>query len=387
MLSSASASSNGQGHYFAALDGFRGVLAVFVAVYHTFWLSHPNSTRFFENGPVIIDLFFVFSGFLMFMLYAGKITDRASAKRFMVKRFARLYPLHLFMLMVFLGFALFRLWAHKVGLATHETGEILPFAAGSPDSWGNFLAHIFLLNAHGLSEGLTYNPPSWTIGAEFYTYFLFIAFMLFMVGKRFGAGLCALLLASIIVIYALLAAVKPDMNITYDFGFIRCVAGFFVGVLASRLFQFKRLNLTGHKSSALELAVLLGGIAFVIYCSGKLQFLVGPILFLFVFVFAHDGGAVSKVMSHRLFRYLGKISYSVYMIHVIIAIVFGVFADSVLTNTWANWNTSGFGGDFLLIAYLIVVIGLSHLSYHFIEVPGGKFVRHLFQRKTLTASA
>lgn len=61
--------------YFGALDGFRGLLAIMIAIYHTMWLSHFNNSDLFTTGPVLVDMFFVFSGFLMFTLYDGKISN------------------------------------------------------------------------------------------------------------------------------------------------------------------------------------------------------------------------------------------------------------------------------------------------------------------------
>ena len=122
-------------------------------------------------------------------------------------------------------------------------------------------------------------------------------------------------------------------------------------------------------------------IGFVIAAAGKMQFLVGPFLFVFVYLFAHDAGIVSRFMSGRFFTYLAKISYSVYMIHVIIAIFFGVFAERILDGVWPDWNVNGWGGDMLILPYLAVVIVASHITYNLIEVPGGKFVRRLFSPK------
>ena len=382
MQAHANQSLYGHAQYFAALDGFRGLLALTVAIYHTIWISTINSSAFFNNGPVIIDLFFVFSGFLMFTLYARKLKDAASARSFLVKRFARLYPLHLFMLAVFVAFAAARLWAHKIGLASHQAGEILPFQAGADENWRALIAHLTMTHAMGGADSLTFNPPSWTIGAEFYTYFLFIGFMLLMARRTFGKGIALGLTAAIAGVYAVLAGLKPDMDITYDLGVLRCAAGFFIGVLAARLFQNGPSKIVTRHASLIEALVLAGSVAFVIFCAGKAQFLVGPVLFLFVYVFAHDGGVISRLMSGRIFGFLARISYSVYMIHVIIAIFFGIFAERFIAGNFPNWNVSGWGGDLLLIPYLACVILASYLTYKFVEIPGGRFLRRLFSPKS-----
>lgn len=378
----------GRNEYFAALDGFRGLLALFVAVYHTIWFSNINSLAFFNNGAVIIDLFFALSGFLMFRLYDGKLNDGADAKDFMKRRFARIYPLHLFMLAIFVAFAVLRLIAHEVGIATHDTGEILPFTAGAQEGWGSLLSNLTLTHAMGVNDSLTFNPPAWTISAEFFTYFVFVAVMLWARPKKLmhfiGLG------AIVILIYAALSRLKPNLDITYDYAFLRCVAGFFTGVIAAKIFnglkpKVDKLKARGESLlfSGLEAVLLLGSLLFVIYCGGKLQFFVAPLLLAFMVVFAFDGGVFSRFMGSKPFRYLAKISYSTYMTHVIISIAFSIFGNKVLGTVMPDWNAGGWGGDMLLAVYLGAVICFSHLTYHFVEVPGGRFIRNFKRSKSV----
>ncbi|WP_418152908.1 acyltransferase family protein [Litorimonas sp. RW-G-Af-16] len=256
------------------------------------------------------------------------------------------------------------------------------FKQGIDESWRNLVAHLTMTHAMGGADALTFNPPSWTIGAEFYTYFLFVGFLVLTAGRRFGLGVAAILILIIAGIYAWLAAIKPNMDITYDYGFYRCIAGFFIGVLAARLFRNGPSATIQKYATPLEIGLLTASVLFIIYCEGKLQFLAGPFLFGFVYLFAHDGGLVSRFMRGWVFTYLAKISYSVYMIHVIIAIAFAIGAEQVLGRAMPDWNATGWGGDLLLLPYLAVVIGASHLTYHLIELPGGKAVRKLFSGVT-----
>ncbi|WP_026940829.1 acyltransferase family protein [Hellea balneolensis] len=371
----------GQSQYFAALDGFRGLLALFVAIYHTIWFSHINSLTFFNNGAVIIDLFFALSGFLMFYLYDGKFNNDSDAKAFIKKRFARLYPLHLFMFVIFFGFAILRLWAHKVGIASHEMGEILPFTAGAKEGWGSLLSHLTLTHAIGLNNSLTFNPPAWTISAEFFTYFAFLAIMLWARPKSL---LNFLTLGAIaLAIYAMLYQLKPNMDITYDYAVLRCMAGFFIGMIAAKAYRELKPKVQVMTSktriytfSILEVGIILASTLFIIFCGGKFQFFVAPFLLAFILIFAFDGGIISRFMSRKVFRYLAKISYSTYMTHVIISIAFSILGNTVLSHFSQNWD-AGWGGDLWLMIYLCVVIGVSHLTYHYVEVPGSKLVREL----------
>ena len=358
--------------YYSALDGFRGLLAVFVAIYHTIWISHPQEWRFFGNGPVIIDLFFAFSGFLMWRLYVDRLETSAQAGAFIKRRFARLYPLHVFMLFVFVAYALARLLAAKLGFSEQSPGEILPFQSGSNEGFWGMFQHLTMLNAMGFSEGLNFNPPSWTVGAEFYTYFIFAAMMMwFRPKKLIDFTIIALCVA---LIYGVLSGSKPNMNINHDYGFWRCVAGFYTGILAAVSFPKLRSyinDLSRLAATALELFTVGACVAFVVYVSGKGQFLVAPFIFAFVIVFAAGRGAVSTFMSERIFQYLAKISYSVYLVHVIIAFAFAIVMERVLGGLPTEWVA-----DFWLYVYLCVVLVVSHCTYHLIEVPGGRLIRN-----------
>jgi len=360
--------------FFGALDGFRGLLAIFVAIYHTYWPSWLNSSAFLENGPIIIDLFFVFSGFLLYTLYSKRISNSDQGMAFIKKRFARLYPLHIFMLGVFLLFACTRVLLHYVGIASLDHGEILPFQDGASESIGTLVSNVFLLQSMGLHDTLSFNVPSWTISVEFFAYFTFVAMLIWFPLKKVGHFIC--LVFGVLALYAMLATLKPDMNITYDLAFYRCLAGFYTGVIGSEIYR----NIKSRKgiktmsfgtASIIEILVLSISTAFVIYCPGKLQFFVGPILLLFVLTFAFDKGIVSRVMMSGVFRYLAKISYSVYMVHMIIAVVFyGVISKLVPV----NWFTQGINGDLLLIPYLAVVFICSHLTQKYVEVKGMKYI-------------
>ena len=360
--------------HFAALDGFRGLLALVVAVYHTIWLSWPNSSAFLNNGAVIIDLFFAFSGFLMCTLYARSMAGDGRIRDFMTKRAARLMPLHLFMLAAFAAFAVARLLAHDFGIAGREAGEILPFEPGAAESWRNLAAHLTLTHAMGGADRLAFNPPSWTVGAEFYTYALF-AGVAAVFGRKLwqGYGIAAII-ALTVALYAALFAVAPDMDLTHDLGFLRCVAGFTVGALAWRARDHGWFELM-RRASLWEWLILLGAVAFVVWCGGGAQFLVGPVLFGFVVVFTQDRGAISRWLAAPVFGFLARISYSVYMVHVLIAIGFDIALGLLLGGTWPEWRVTESFGTVLLVPYLAVVIGVSTLTYRFVEVPGGRCIR------------
>ena len=132
------------------------------------------------------------------------------------------------------------------------------------------------------------------------------------------------------------------------------------------------------KATCIEVVVIALSIFFVLYCKGKLQFFVAPVMLCFIMVFAFDGGWVSRFMSLPIFRYLAKISYSVYMVHAFIAIGFAIVGLRLFPDYLIAGNiTYGAWGDLYNVPYLLCVIGVSHLTWKYVEVPGGKLLRGL----------
>ena len=367
-----------QPQYFAALDGFRGVLALMIAVYHTMWMSHANSSALLTNGPVLVDIFFVFSGFLMFTLYDGRLNSGADGKAFIKRRLARIYPIHFVMLLVALMYAFARLAAHWVGLATVTPGEILPFQPGATETLQSFISNLTLTQSMGFHDHLSYNMPSWTVSVEFWTYFVFLGMMLWARPKKPWHFM--VIAALIAVNYYVLSRLKPDMDFHYDLGFWRCLGGFFTGVLVAYIHRmvrpkFQKMQLSNWLATLIELVVLFILVGFVIYFPGKAQFFIAPVAFIFVLGFSFDMGGVSGFMGTRVLRYLGKISYSVYMVHILISLCFSIVAEMILPRLFGPlWNATQVPGDLMLIPYLALVIVISHFTYKYVEMPGRKAI-------------
>ena len=349
-----------------------------IAVYHTMWMSHANSSDLLTNGPVLVDIFFVFSGFLMFTLYDGRLNSGADGKAFIKRRIARIYPIHFVMLIVAFLYAFARLVAHWVGLATVTPGEILPFEAGAAETLQSFISNLTLTQSMGFHDHLSFNMPSWTVSVEFWTYFVFLGMMLWARPKKLWHFMVIAVLIG--VNYFVLSRLKPDMDFHYDLGFWRCLGGFFTGVLVAYAYRlalpkFQKMHLSNWLATSIELVVLSILVGFVIYFPGKAQFFIAPVAFIFVLGFSFDMGGVSKFMGTRVLRYLGKISYSIYMVHILISLCFSIGAELVLPRLFGPlWNATQFGGDLLLVPYLALVIVTSHFTFKYVEMPGRKAI-------------
>lgn len=319
---------------FEALDAWRGICAVLVVLFHFcfIFVSPLTEVRLVSNAYLFVDFFFVLSGFVVCHAYRDRLGDAGRWMGFVVRRFGRLWPLHAVLL------AAFAVFIGVVNLLPHPDRFGLAWADGEYSILG-LGAYGLLLNAVNL-QGMAWNAPSWSIGAEFYTYLLFGAVCVLTRGRlSLMAGLLAL--ASI----GLLAVVSPTyMNSTADFGLFRCIAGFFTGIVAYRVHEAlpaRMRPLGASLATLLEVATVALVVLFVSRASHgpdavRALSLAAPAMFaMAVLVFAREGGHISRLLRAKPFAALGRWSYSIYMGHhlVLMATLYGVWA-------FARWQGS-----------------------------------------------
>src|SRR5579871_5277008 len=99
--------------FFYPLESLRGLAALTVVIYHAVWNNPITSLSFFQNGALMVDFFFVLSGFVIFHSYGRKLGSWSQIGRFLWLRLGRLYPLHLAFLLVFFGFEVAKWLAEK----------------------------------------------------------------------------------------------------------------------------------------------------------------------------------------------------------------------------------------------------------------------------------
>ncbi len=76
-----------QPHRVKELDSLRGIAALLVVIFH-FTMDRKTSSHLFNLGSTGVDLFFIISGFVIFMSL-NKVKD---SKSFIINRVSRLYP-------------------------------------------------------------------------------------------------------------------------------------------------------------------------------------------------------------------------------------------------------------------------------------------------------
>jgi peptidoglycan/LPS O-acetylase OafA/YrhL len=86
------------------LESLRGLAAFLIVLHHMpHWNSILDIIRLVKNGYLMVEFFFVLSGFVIFNAYSEKINTKKDIVRFQFLRFGRLWPVHILFLIVFLG--------------------------------------------------------------------------------------------------------------------------------------------------------------------------------------------------------------------------------------------------------------------------------------------
>jgi len=334
-------------HRFRALDGWRGICALLVALHHFPSEGLIYRATLVRNAWLFVDFFFVLSGFVIAHAYGTRLSTGSEIRSFTIRRFFRLWPLHVAVLAGFIALELIRYTATGTGF----TGERTPFA---------ILTNLFLVQSLGIHDRLTWNTPAWSISTEFWTYLIFGAICFLARGAR--------VIVSAVAIAGSLAALifvsRYGMRETFDWGLARCLYGFLLGSLAyeawSRGFFAK---LAGTSS---EYAVVTVALMFLLLVPGYLSFeyLATPVFALLVIVFASEAGTLSCGMHRRAVNALGRWSYSLYMVHML---VLAIMASWIDLRAFTGWQA-----DALTLVYLAAVIALSAATWRFIELPGQK---------------
>lgn len=350
-----------QRHRFEVLDGFRGIAALMVAIFHLNVNGYLSHLYLIKNSWLFVDFFFVLSGFIIGYGYLDKIYNFSDLRVFILKRIARIYPLHLFMLLLFIPFGLVNL--------------IVGVNLGERFSFSSFIQNIFLIQALGFNNQETWNVPAWSISVEFYAYILFSLISLyFPFYKNKILFLSFLSFLSFFILYYF-----STMSDTVEFSFFRCTFSFFLGVVAFLIFKKFNYNLKPWIELLIFALVIFYLSSDFIYSSSYKAFLSPLLFFVVILVFSKEKGLISTILKCNLFQFLGKLSFSIYLTHSFfvtiiksIVLIIEKNSESVYLYEINQQKVLDFGwggiNDLIFLPYLVVIIIFSFFTYKYIEI-------------------
>ncbi|MCB2090259.1 MAG: acyltransferase [Alphaproteobacteria bacterium] len=342
------------------LTAFRFFAALWVVLFHLGSRIEFGGNYFksmIENGARGVDFFFILSGFVIFHVYKQSILDGVFApRRYLIKRINRIYPLHLMMTLTFIILIFLRSItgiSHDLDLTVNDV-----------------LASTLLLHAWNVTDGLVLNGPSWTISAEFFAYVLFgLAMMGFQNRKIPTKTIIYTLILTFTVAHlcAINLGKTAFMHLTSDYGCFRIIPLFIIGILLRRYASW--LN----KEVSLAFGVI--GILLFLYLSvlPDIDYMLIVPFSLMIISGANLSGQKWVPLNQKIFTYLGEISYSTYMVHGLIIIIYFDLLPKIIPSLPILFPNS--------VDVLIVLMGVflgSVFSFHLIERPARIYLNNRF---------
>lgn len=327
--------------YSNSLDGLRAICILLTIFNHV----HGNVPRWI-NGSVGVDIFFALSGFLITTLLEKDLIQKKKSIliSFYIRRFFRIVPLY--MLAVLASF----FGAYFLSVLSHDN-EKIKYAISS-------LPWLLTFNrdlCDASSCGLTYFGHGWTIGVEEKFYIFWPVLFLFAIKKsRLHVVFCVLL-----IIGAVLALFSNNM--------IRGYLGLSFGCLTAIWFEYIAGLPRRFVGLVSGFCIFLGYIiSSCIDFSGNVLVSFGA-AGLTVYLLTNSESVLSKILSLKPFVFVGKLTYGIYLFHVLILNVIESFLKRYkLTELEYGWF-----GVFLL-GYAGSVF-LSYVLYVVVERPAIKF--------------
>lgn len=313
-----------------------------------------NVLRWFEQLMPLLDVFFMISGFLIFARYSDAITSLPAYGSYLYRRLSRLYPLHVlttgFFVIVGFGVSFGVIQSHGSlgGLERYD--------------WTQLPSNIFLMQAWGVSDALTFNYVSWSLSAEWFCYLALPIIVLF--NRKAGTLGLFLLLAIVVSALQYLATSK---NFPFDawmkastWGAYRAFADFTIGAIVSKFVVRSTWSL---KSPIPAWAVIMGA------CAG-MQYGVPPygsLAFLAIGLFLaaiSERNAPERSAWLDVIAPLSNVSFGIYLWH-------PIYETTMISFLWRRFigptGVIGFYPYLLLPMILTAVTAM--LSYRLVEKP------------------
>lgn len=370
---------------FLALDSLRGVCALGVACYHFKVTEAVLQNTMYENLYVLVDYFFILSGFVIHHAYGRKLHDGVNGLSFLLKRLGRVYPMHLAMLLALLALELVKALLVVVG----ADAETPPFS-GAYEFDGLFYS-LLLIQSVGFHPEGVWNTPSWTISVEWWAYVMYASVtLLAQRGRRYIFALIA------VVSLMVITSAGTYLKSFSDVGLFRCFLSFLIGAAMCRLFERwgPAISLMPiARVNAVEIglvAAILLVLALVPHELWSLVFL--PLFAATILFFAVGRGWVSVLLRQPAFVFLGTLSYSIYIINEPLAST--IHRVLVVLGPRLGFDLSGLadnpfvGGQIHVLtvepgwqvyaayaAFAALSVGLAWITYRLIEAPGREWFR------------
>jgi peptidoglycan/LPS O-acetylase OafA/YrhL len=348
-----------------ALTALRGLAALAVLFSHDSFVAYhfaggalPGIWRY---GLLAVDLFFFLSGFVLTHVYGSRLGGEWSWRavgKFLWARFCRIYPASLFTIAVFV-------LAFTAGRLQFPAGASLP---------KQIVASLLLMQVPWLDD-IVVNSPSWSVSAELYAYLLF-PFVVPMI-LRLKTSTAAVLGVALLIGIAIDHIIFSHQEQLSGWGaLIRALPEFTAGVFAYRSYSERLFRTIWEKD-----VTLIGVIAMIIAAcfAGGPDSLIVMLMLALLLASVCNSGRIAGVLNTRPLRWLGEVSYSVYIFQAL-PLMLAMGISGVLV-------AHGFAGIRFEAIAALLALGGGVLVHRCIDVPVRAALRRLPDRAMALAAA
>jgi peptidoglycan/LPS O-acetylase OafA/YrhL len=349
-----------------SLTSLRGIAALGVAA------MHISRSSLLSREYLWVDFFFLLSGFILCHAYAGLFRNGISVRAaglFFKARFFRIYPMHFAPLMVLVAIETAK-WMAARGAATIHHAAFQP-----PFSLPSLLLNLLLVQNWGLSPELyTWNMPAWSISTEAAAYILFpLLFVFFARDKWARLGLTIVSLAGLFFFWLRAGGMDlPSLS--------RCVCEFWLGMM---IYRIGPIPIGPGMRNVLQLASIIA--VGLVLQTGVPDILAVPCFMLLIPLCGSDSGALGVALKLPALRFFGLISYSIYMTHMVVLLIYEALESRFSAVPF--YSGPGLHRTATTLVLLAAVIGVSTLTYRYVEIPLRKLGRGRFAPAQLVTDA
>jgi peptidoglycan/LPS O-acetylase OafA/YrhL len=309
--------------HYHLLDGLRGVAALMVIWYHVFEgyaFAGGTTIDTFNHGYLAVDFFFILSGFVIGYAYDDRWGKNFTMKDFIKRRLIRLHP------MVIMGTVVGAITFYIQGSVQWDGTHI-----GISMVMLSLLCTIFFIPAmpgvgyevRGNGEMFPLNGPCWSLFFEYIGNILYALFIRRLSNKALTivVVLLGVALASFAIFnvsgYGNIGVGWTLDGVNFIGGLLRMLFPFSMGMLLSR--NFKPMKLRG----AFWICTLVMIALFAVpYLEGTESICTNGIYEAFCIIIAFPillwigaSGTTTDKKSTQICKFLGDISYPIYVIH------------------------------------------------------------------------
>lgn len=361
--------------HYEILDGLRGVAALIVVIFHIFEMHSggDHAKQIINHGYLAVDFFFLLSGYVIGYAYDDR-WGKMTLKDFFKRRIIRLQPMIIIGSVVGAAFYYFQ-DSPDMGWNIHDVPV-----------WKMLLVMLIGMTLIPVSKGLDIrgwgemhplNGPAWSLFFEYIANILYA--LVFRHLSKIILAVCVAVAAGFTIQYAL---TSPNGDLiggwTIDdpaqlrIGFTRLAFPFLAGLLLSRI---GKLRYTKHAflTASLLLVVLfsvprLGGTENM-WMNGLYECFCLMIMFPFI-VWLGAGGKVNGKKASHVCKFLGDISYPVYITHYPVAYTYMAYVANNNLTLEQSWPYA--------VLTVFAAVAVAYFSMRLYDIPVREWLRKKF---------